>query len=370
MRILFITATYLPTVNGVSYQISILKQGLEKLGNKVFVLAPSFPGYTDLDKCVIRYPSLPNPFIKKYPLGIPYISLRKIRKIKPDIVHTHHPSIIGQAAGVLSDTLNIPLFFTAHTQYEKYLHEYFPQGKKITSRLLKSSLRNLSQKCHTIICPSVNTKKRFEKMGIKNSVIIHNSIETEFFHKPIKKDYKIPTLVYTGRIDKEKNPLFLVKIAKELKKLLSNFHLLILGDGALLNDLTQKIYDEKLQDNILVAGDIARNLLPSIYKSCHLFITPSLTEVMPLSIIEAMASGLPIIALKKSELEDVVINNKTGFLLPKDTKIISKKISYLFKNPKVLNSLVNKTYKHSLNFSVMSKAKELDKLYLEAISGN
>ena len=89
---------------------------------------------------------------------------------------------------------------------------------------------------------------------------------------------------------------------------------------------------------------------------------------MPLSIIEAMASGLPILALEKSELEDVVIDGKTGFLLQKDTRIIAKKINYLFKNPKLLNNLAQEAYKHSLKFSVKVKSKELEKLYKKSIS--
>ncbi len=367
MRILFVTATYLPTVNGVSYQTSILKKGLENLGHKVFVLAPSFPGYKDADTTVFRYPSIPNPLSKTYPVGFPLISSRNLKKINPDIIHVHHPSIIGQFASLLSETLKIPLFFTTHTQYEKYIHQYFPHGKNITSSILRSDLKNLSKKCNMIICPSVNIQKKIGGMGIKNLVVINNSVEEEFFHKPVKRKYKVPTLVYTGRIDKEKNPMFLIDIAKELKKLLPSFRLLILGDGALLDNLSRRVFKEKLEDNVLIAGDVARQILPSIYKTSHLFITPSVTEVMPLSVIEAMAMGLPTIALKMSGLNEIVIDNTTGYLLPKNEKAIAEKITQLFKNTKTMTKLALGAYNHALNFSINIKSKELEKLYKEAM---
>ena len=88
---------------------------------------------------------------------------------------------------------------------------------------------------------------------------------------------------------------------------------------------------------------------------------------MPLSIIEAMAQGLPILALKTSELEDVVIDGKTGYLLPKDAKTISKKAAYLFKNSGILARLAMGAHNHALKFSVKIKSKELEKLYKTAI---
>lgn len=368
MRILFVTATYLPTINGVSYQINILKKGLEKLGHKVFILAPSFPCYKDSDKTVFRYPSFPNPVSKKYPVGIPLLTPGDLRKIKPDVIHTHHPFAIGQAAKIISSLLRIPLLFTAHTRYEEYLREYFPHGKKLTSKLLRSSIKSFCQKCHTVICPSQDVKKRFGEMGIENLAVVNNSIEADFFHLPIDKSIKNPTLVYTGRLEKEKNLMFLITIAVELKKVIPNFRLLILGDGALRNILSRKIAQTKLQNNVSLLGSIDRNHLHTIYESAHIFITPSLTEVMPLSIIEAMASGLPVLALEKSRLEDVVIGEKTGFLLPKSAKIISKKVEYLFNNPDVLNNLAKGAHKHSLNFSIDTKSKQLEGLYKAAIS--
>jgi len=369
MRILFVTASYLPTVNGVSYQISILKKALENLGHKVFVLAPSFPNHKEKDPSIIRYPSIPNPIAKTYPVGVPLVNIQTIKKLKPDIVHTNHPFITGQFASYVSDNLDIPLFFTAHTQYGKYFDEYMPYAKQVTSRFLNSDLKRLSKKCYRIICPSDNIQKKLNKIGIKNTVIINNSIESNFFRKPVFKSHKIPTLVYTGRIDKEKSPMFLIRIAKELKKLIPNFRFLILGEGVLSKKFNEEVAKAKLKDNMILSKNIERSLLPSIYRSAHLFVTASTSEVMPLSVIEGMASGLPTITLTGSGLEDIVLDGKTGYFLPKNPKSVAKKINYLFKNPKVLKKLSLGAYTHSLNFSSIKKSKELVKIYKKSTSG-
>lgn len=368
MRILFITASYLPITNGVTYHIVSIKKALEKLGHKVYILAPSFPGYKDGESGVIRFPSFPNPIIKSYPVGIPMVSISKIKKLKPDLVHTHHPFYIGQYASQIAEKLSIPLFFTAHTQYEKYLNYYFPQGYKLTSKFVARDIIKLATKCNKIICPSQSTKTRIEQMGIKNTALIHNGVENTFFNKPKKKSVKQPTLVFTGRLEKEKNPFFLLKVAGELVKTISNFKLIVIGSGSLFGQFQEKLFQYKLSENVIVTGEIRRNLLPDIYKSAHLFITPSTSEVMPLSIIEATASGLPVMALKNSNLEDLIINEKTGYILNANPKTIAEKITDIFSNEKLLFRLSNNSFKHSQNFSVNKTAEKLFELYAKSVS--
>lgn len=363
MRILFTTASYLPTANGVTYHISSTADALRKLGHKVHILAPSFPGYTDSDKNVIRYPSLPNPFINKYPLGIPFVPIEKIKKINPDIIHTHHPLVVGQFAIQIAAKLKKPLFATAHTQYEQYLNYYFPHGYNITSRIIINDLKNLANHSQKIICPSLNTEQRLNKHGIKNTIVINNGVEPLFFVKPVKKSLVQPTLAYTGRLEKEKNPLYLIKIARELKMLIPNFRLLIMGSGTMFKEMYHQTLKSKLEENIIFTGEINRMLFPSIYKSVHLFITASLSEVMPISILEAMASGVPTIAIKKSGLEEIVIEDRSGFIVESDPRIIAKKINRLFSNPKTLYNLSLSTYKNALNFSTNKTARKLIEVY-------
>jgi len=363
MRILFVTASYLPTANGVTYHISSTAHALRKMGHKIFILAPSFPGYQDRDEDVIRYPSLPNPFVKNYPVGIPFLSLKKLKRLKIDVVHTHHPLIVGQAASQMAEKISKPLFFTAHTQYEQYLNYYFPKGYDITSRMLIKDLVNISQKAKGVICPSVNTEKRLINHGIKNTVIINNGVEDFFFNKPQEKPFSSLTLAYTGRLDREKNPFELIKIARELKKLIPDFKFWILGSGLLFQKMQDQTLRLGLENNITFTGVIDRKLIPEIYKSVHLFITPSLSEVMPISILEAMASGIPTISLKNSGLEELVVDNQSGYVCEKNPRKIAEKIKEVSMNPKGYLDLSLSTYNYAQNFTAKKTAEKLCNLY-------
>lgn len=363
MRILFVTASYLPTSNGVTYHISSVSEALRNMGHTVYILAPMFPGYIDSDKYVIRYPSLPNPFIKKYPVGIPLVPIEKLRRIKPDIIHTHHPLIIGQFASLIAEKLNKPLYITAHTQYEQYLSYYFPHGYNFTSRIIINDLKNLAEWSVKTICPSVNTEKRLQGHGIKNTIVVNNGVEEAFFIKPSRKPLKQPTFAYAGRLEREKKPLRLIEIAKEIKKKIPNFKLLIMGDGAMFEEMFKLTQKYKLGENIVFTGHVDRMLFPQIYKSVHFFITPSTSEVMPISILEAMASGVPIVAVKGSGLEEIIIEGKTGFILQDNPKMIAKNIKSLFSDPGRLHKLALDTYKYALNFSARITAKKLIEIY-------
>ena len=368
MRILFITATYLPTVNGVSYHIKLLKKQLEKLGHRVYVLAPNFPGYTDSDKNIMRYFSMPNPFIKTYPLGLPLVPIEKIKKTRPDIIHTHHPLIIGKFAAHVAEKMKVPLIFTAHTQYEQYLNYYFPHGYQLTSKLLINDLQSLSRKCSKIICPSPETKIRLKKQGITNTDVVFNGIDTEVFSSSKKIFSEHPYIVYTGRLEKEKNPLFLLKIAVELKNICPEFKMVIIGDGRLLPELSEYTIKHNLENNVCVVGKVDQNLLPSIYKGANIFLTPSTSEVMPLSVLEAESSGLPIIALENAGLESVVKNGESGFLLKPDPKVIAQHIFDLVKNLKRLKRFSKMSRRISEKYSIEYCALSVEKIYKEVLS--
>jgi 1,2-diacylglycerol 3-alpha-glucosyltransferase len=365
MRILFVTATYLPTVNGVSSHIFATAQILRKFGHDVYILAPTFPGYTDVDNKVYRYPSLPNPLIKRYPVGIPLVPFETIRKIGPEIIHTHHPFIFGKYASQIARKNGCPLFTTAHTQYEKYMQYYIPQIGRITSKIVNNDLKKLARESKKIICPSVSTERRLNKAGVKNTIVINNGVEEAFFVRPSKKSVREPTLVYAGRLEREKNPIQLLKIAGELKMWMPNFKLIIAGAGLMQDAMFEYSTKHGLENNICFLGEIDRHLFPGIYKSAHLFLTTSVSEVMPMSVLEAMASGVPIVAPKNSGLEELVIDGKTGIAINENTKSAAGKIRELFNNPTALFSLSKSTYKYARNFSVEITAKKL----LSAYSG-
>lgn len=367
MRILFITATYSPSINGVAYQIQILKRAMENLGHQVMVMAPMFPGFKDSEKLVVRYPSFPNPFAKSHPIGIPMFNKTALEKFSPQIIHTHHPLIVGKLAALLAEKYQTPLFFTAHTNYQQYLHHYFPYGLEYTSKLLSGDINGLAKKCHTVICPSPETQKRFIRAGITNTLIIPNCIEKGVFKPKNNSAGSSLVLIFTGRIEKEKNPLMLIEISHDLKKIVHDFKLYIAGTGSMLQQISQLINKYHLQENIYLLGDIPRLLLPGLYHNANLFITTSTSEVMPLSIIEALSCGLPVVALKNSNLESLITHDKNGLILSPSSRLIAKQVLKLFHDPEKMVRLSKNAVAESKKYMADNIAAKLISLYSSAL---
>ncbi|KKQ25483.1 MAG: Glycosyl transferase, group 1 family protein [Microgenomates group bacterium GW2011_GWC1_37_12b] len=363
MNILLVTATYYPTVNGVSFYIKTLKKELEKNGHKVFVLAPSFPGFKDMEKNIIRYPSLPNPLVKRYPLGVPIVLMSKLQKLKIDVVHVQHPLVIGKFAVSAAEKLGITLFFTAHTNYEQYLNYYFPKGYFLASKFILNDIKNLATKCQTVICPSSETQTRLKNHGVKNTTLMLNSVDTEVF-SPIKKPKsEIFRIIYVGRIEKEKNPLFLIDIARELKKRKFKFEMLIVGTGNLWAKLSQRISKLKLEDEVKLGGEVPNQVLPILYNSADIFFTPSTSEVMPITILESLACGVPVGVLKNSNLESIITNNLNGIVVPNKVGAVAEEIIKLASDKKLLNKMSKNARLEALKHSVTTYARDLIKIY-------
>ncbi len=128
MRIALVTNNFTPIVSGVTTSISTLYAELTDFGHKVYIVAPNYPGYRDVDESIIRVRSIPLYYRANYPLpifcGKELASI--FNQLKIDLVHSHHPFGLGQSALIACKKYNnIPLVFTHHTLYEEYLH-YIP----------------------------------------------------------------------------------------------------------------------------------------------------------------------------------------------------------------------------------------------------
>lgn len=361
MRILITTATYPPSVNGVAYHVQLLFNSLTQLGHKIMVLAPDNPNVDIPEAGIIRYPSFSSPIAENYPIGIPLVSLEKIRRFKPDIIHTHHPLIIGSLSAYLANKLSIPLFFTNHTRYQEYIKYYLPIGTKITEKIFNHHLKNFSQKISRVICPSPTIQQYLQKISILNTKIIPNGIDLDNFCPKIQSPTNL-SLIFVGRLEKEKRPTNLISFALQLKKTTPNFRLTIVGDGKLKPILEQQVKSLNLNKNITFTGIISRPKLSNLLNQHHFFISFSTSEVMPLTHLEAQACGLPTIIPKNSGLNNFL--NKTNSIIASSShQQTCKTIKDVFTNKTKFNQLSKNSISNAQKYSSQNTAQQLIKLY-------
>ena len=141
MHIAFFTNFYLPVVNGVSRSVESFRKELTRQGHNVFIFAQSANGYEDEVPFVFRYPSFTLPVYVEVPAVIPVSPFidQLLPTLKLDMIHTHHPFLLGSTAARKAEELSLPLVFTFHTQYQEYTH-YIPLPQETFQEFLKGAI--------------------------------------------------------------------------------------------------------------------------------------------------------------------------------------------------------------------------------------
>lgn len=370
MNIAFFTATYKPTVNGITYYISSYKKVLEDMGHKVYVFAPSYSDYKDKEKNIVRMPSLPNPLVKNYPLTIPFFfPVNSLKKLKLDVVHTHHPFVVSTFAKKVADELGIPLVYTNHTRSEKYVEYYAPFAKDEIKKYVREEIRKFANHCNLVISPTEDMKKLLKEYKVRSRItVLENCIDTDAFVNAGKlrsrKELNLPEeakiLIYVGRMDKEKHISHLINTVNSLQR--KNFILLLVGDGKESKNIERVASKNK---KIVFYGNIDRDKLPVYYSSADFFVTASLTEVMPLTVLEANSCKIPTVGIESVGMNGLIVDGENGFLAKNVSNFadaINKALNVLEdkKSYELMSENARKTAeKHSINLN----AKKLIALY-------
>lgn len=366
MRILFVTATYAPSTNGVVVSITNFKKELEKKGHEVTVVAPKYPKYNKKEKNIIRYASIPNPIIEDFPIPlVPGIkSIYEIfKKGDFDIVHTHHPFYIGNFARVMAKRLKTPLVFTYHTNYNDYSEEFVKVlPKEITKYYVNGHIDRFLKRCDLVIAPSRFIKNKilseYEKT---NTTVIPTGI-TDLKKKNVsKKDLRdrlnLPKdkklLLTVSRISPEKNVKTLIKMMQCLG---DKHHLVVVGDGATLSSLEKLARKLSLTDKITFTGRVRHKDVGRYYQSADIFVYASLTETQGLIFLEAEYFGLPIVSVQSSASEEWV-RKDFGVLVANDSKKMAQKVKNLGK--KNIREMGSRAQKFAKKYTIDKMADRL-----------
>jgi glycosyltransferase involved in cell wall biosynthesis len=361
MKIAIFTNNYLPNPYGVSGSVESFRKEFERLGHKVYIFAPKWKGYDDewrLDlhsgdpiskrMRVFRYPAIETNIKIKFPIAIPYS--RKIssilKNIDLDIIHSQHPNLLGSAAMRWARRKKIPLVFTWHTLYDQYAHFVPFVPRKAAAWWATRNARNYANRADAVITPTSSVINIIRKWGVtnKNITSIPTGVEEKQFENPDRKavrekygvkDDEILIFVMT-RLTAEKNVEFLVEAVLDIFKNNKKIHpvksreagatssqfnrvkFMICGEGNLKNSLTKKVANAGLGEKVIFAGIVSGSEKKNYYAAGDIFVYASKSETQGMILTEAMYSGLPIVAVRATGVEDIIEDGKTGFLVSED----------------------------------------------------
>ena len=331
MKIAFFTNNYLPNVYGVPMSVETFRQEFESLGHEVFIFAPNYSDYQDINKNVFRYPSVDINIKFRLPLGIPYsFKMDKIlENLDIDIIHSQHPNLLGSAAMRWAKKKNNPLVFTWHTLYDQYTNFVpFLPAKMVAKWVIKNAVK-YANKADVVVVPTESVTPIIQNWGVKNKIvpIATGVVEKEFLNpnrNKIREKYGVKEdeilLLLVSRLTEEKNINFLFDAAIETLKKNKNTKLMLAGEGYLLPNLKEKTKEENLEEKIIFVGIVEREELKNYYAAGDIFVYASKSETQGMIITEAMHMGLPIVAVKATGVESLVENGINGILISEDSK--------------------------------------------------
>lgn len=377
MRIGFFTDTYTPQINGVVTSIQLFKKALEQRGHEVYVFAPDPDHHEDGD-VTVRFPSMPFLFQKEmrvaFPLSIE--ALRLLDKGRFDIIHSHDPFSIGLFGLNLARRQRVPYVHTYHTLYPEYVH--YVWDTRLTRKLAERLSREFCDACDSIIAPSSKVAGYLYDWGVQRQIeVIATGVDIDRYSKANpsslvslqKRLSPRPSeriLLFMGRLGREKNIEVLLRALWHCKT--EPVRLLICGDGPYRAELQSLAKELDIDSKVTFAGYLQGDDSVAAYHLADAFVFASTTETQGLVIGEAMAAGLPVIAVRDRAICDFVSHEVTGLIAAPRPESIASAIDKVLSSDSILKEYSNSAMKKVANYSISKQAEKLEAHYLNAIS--
>ena len=358
MRIGIFTESWTPYISGLVTSEVMLKNALEKLGHEVYVVTANLESFTyeyNEKERIYRIPGIPTGIYDSRLTGIyPIKAIKKIKEWDLDVIHSQTEFAIGTFARIFAKQYDIPIVHTYHTMYEDYVH-YITKGyfdapsKKIVEYLTKFYC---DKTIDELIVPTKKTYDLFkEKYRYERNVhIIPTGIEIERFYKEkinqeklkiLKEKLKLNlndiVLLFVGRVASEKDIEFLINNHSKILKNNKNVKLLIVGDGPDLENYKKLSKKQKIEDNVIFTGKVSWDDIPLYYSLSDIFVTASHTETQGLTVVEAMAASIPVVALNDESFRNTVIDGLTGYLFDNKKEYINEIVELVNDKEKRIN---------------------------------
>lgn len=325
MNILMVTNTFFPHVGGVARSVTGFTAEFRKCGHHVVVVAPIFEGIPERETDVVRIPAVQN--FNGSDFSVPMLATGKVisalKRFPAQVVHSHHPFLLGDTALRVAATRDIPVVFTHHTMYEKYTH-YVPGDSPRFKRFVLDLVTGYCNLCDAVIAPSRTVAEEIVSRGVKVPVsVIPTGVNAEVFGKgdgaAFRKRMGIPQDAFlaghVGRLAPEKNLEFLTGAMVRFLFKNREARFFLAGEGPMKQGIEQTFADQGLADRFHSRGIMDFPELASAYRCMDVFVFSSRSETQGMVLTEAMAAGTPVVALDASGVREVVRDKENGRLL-------------------------------------------------------
>lgn len=376
MKIGIFSDGYLPSINGVTTSVETSASALEALGHQVTIVAPKTPHYTDQDHNVIwvRSVLIPGQNTFRAATYLPGTSVLMALRLDVDIIHAHAGGPISWLGWEVARIKRIPFVFTYHTLFNQYTH-YFLKGKVIKPRMAEVATRVFGNMTDYVIAPTQKVRDELLNYGVKKPIIILPSgIDLQQFSPQPVGDLRhrlgisrqAVIFLFAGRLGKEKSVDLLIRAFGRTARLCPQAHLVIAGDGPDRHKL-EMLAQVTAPDRIHFLGFVPRQELPQVYSDADVFAFASNTETQGLVVTEAMACGLPVVAIDDPVYKGVVVHDQEGLLVKHHQLSFSKAMTSMAESPEARRRMSRAALACAQKFSLEIITHKLAVLYQDLI---
>jgi glycosyltransferase involved in cell wall biosynthesis len=368
---------YMPHISGITGYISENKRALVEKGHDVFIFTFGDEEYKDNEPNVIRSPGLPLLNTGYY---ISFNYSKQARKLlrSMDIVHVQHPFLSGSLALRYCRPRCIPIVFTNHTRYDLYARAYLPVLPDVIGETaLEAYMPAFCRACDLVISPSEGMRQVLKGMGVTTPIeTVPNGVDLrplKIAIQPIDRSElglssESVVLIYTGRLGPEKNLPFLLRSFAGIAQAYEHVHLLLVGDGPERGNLENIVQSMNISPRVHFIGMVNRSDIYRYLATSDAFVTASVTEVHPLSVIEALASGLPVMGIDSPGISDTVEDGITGLLVKEeDLAAFTAKLVRLISEHEWRKQMGNRGRQAAENFSIERTSERMVELYKKVV---
>jgi glycosyltransferase involved in cell wall biosynthesis len=366
MKICMMTNTYLPHVGGVARSVSTFADEFRKRKHRVLVVAPEFEGKPLPPRAaaiVERVPAIQNFNGSDFSFKLPIVAglAPRLDAFEADVIHAHHPFLLGDTALRIAATKNAPVIFTHHTRYEDYTH-YVP----FDSPTLKDVAINLSTHfanlCDGVIAPSESIARLIRKRGVEVPIrVVPTGIDVAAFAagdgERFRRKFKIPANAFVvghvGRLAPEKNLPYLAEAVALFIKRTPESVFLVVGGGPSEDKIKEIFEKHGLANRLILAGKQSGRALADGYNAMDVFAFASFSETQGMVLSEAMAAGLPVVALNAPGVREVMRDQVNGFMLEKSASArkFADHLSKMHTDPKRIKAFSTEARRTAETFS-------------------
>lgn len=365
MRILHITKKYPALIGGDACVVYNLNRQQVKLGHEVHVATSKCEEIEDRE--VLKFGLREHSFnldriTPRRVVSLVLLSLwglKNLKKFKPDIIHSHSVDL-GFFVSIIAKLYGIPVINTCHGIS-------FNDGQYLPLKGFAERFFLNYSGFKKVVAVDTKGVNDLYAAGVKNVVYVPNGIDPHRFQNRKKRENTKTKFLFAGRLEKQKGVVYLIKAADILKDR-NDFEIIIVGEGSEADSLMRTALELDMRGIIKFKGKIDEQMLNEYYLGCDAFILPSLWEGMPLTLLEAAAAEMPIIASDVGGISSLFTNGENALIIEqKNAEVLASAMLKLIEDKKLREKLGSNARGLVERFSWESTARDLDDIYREVI---